>query len=1021
MPNRPASIAQFSASGSDAANDPFSFDAAHIPHWMVGFGQQIWAHETAAEIALLAGRLHTTPAAGTASTSSTTVLSASTGTAIVSVSAAAPAQVAAAASPNLGTSSHGLTNILYPLNADGTADIRVSDINQGTALGDCYFLASLGEVAIQHPYGIQNMIAVNANGTETVTLYEDTNGSAVSWNTTAYKAVQITVTNSNFISGGVNGQSGQAVWNNEQVIWPQVLENAFAQLSGGYNSIANGGSPVLAIEALTGHAASYHAPSSMTAAVLGSDWSAGDLVVFDTPTYNNASDTNTTYALIGGHAYMFDGLTTSGGVTYVNLLNPWGDDQPDAVPVSQLSSVFAEVDVGTYTAPTTPPAISGAVASVASSDEAASTPFSGVTVTSIAGVTETATVKLSAAANGTLSDADGGSYNASTGTYTISGTAAAVTTALDALVFTPTAHQVAPGATETTRLSLTVSDTNGTATAATNVVATAATDAMTISGASTSGSTTDLAAIKPFSAVTVAEPDAGQTFTATVTLSTAANGSLASSAGGSFNASTGVWTFTGTTVATVNAAIDALTFTPTAHQVAPGATVSTTLALKISDTAGSSATASEKITVTASNQAMAVTGAPASGTTVKITDETTAAPFHGVTVNDPDYGRTVSATVTVSNTAYGTLSSAAGGSYNATFGFWTVSGTAAAVTAALDALTFTPKAHQFAPGTVKSLALSLSLADSAGTSSSSSTTVAITSATDPITLTGLANTASTTDTAGALKPLGTLTVGEPDYGQTLTATVTLSSTANGTLSNLGAGSLSSTGVYTVSGTAAAVTTALDALTYTPTAHQGVGGSTVQTSFALKVTDTAGATATASTALTVKESTLTVASGSTLTVAGTQNVAELLNNGTVAIKGATLDVTKLVDTASTGTFQLGGSATLDVASIAGSQATMSFIGSGNLLDIDASAAFGTKSGTSSYAGPTLSGFGAGDTIDLKNVSASGASLSYTPSTGLLQIMHGSTDLATLHFANATLGSGSFHAATDNAGGMFVTLS
>ena len=37
------------------------------------------------------------------------------------------------------------------------------------------------------------------------------------------------------------------------------------------------------------------------------------------------------------------------------------------------------------------------------------------------------------------------------------------------------------------------------------------------------------------------------------------------------------------------------------------------------------------------------------------------------------------------------------------------------------------------------------------------------------------------------------------------------------------------------------------------------------------------------------------------------------------------------------------------------------------------------------------------------------------------MHGTTDLATLHFANATLGAGSFHAATDNAGGMFVTLS
>ena len=126
-----------------------------------------------------------------------------------------------------------------------------------------------------------------------------------------------------------------------------------------------------------------------------------------------------------------------------------------------------------------------------------------------------------------------------------------------------------------------------------------------------------------------------------------------------------------------------------------------------------------------------MTGAPAAGTTVKISDETAGVPFKTVTVSDPDDGRTVTATVTVSNTSYGTLASTAGGSTNATFGIWTVSGTATAVTAALDALTFTPKAHQYAPGTVKSVSLSLGISDSAGTSSSASTTVAITSATDP--------------------------------------------------------------------------------------------------------------------------------------------------------------------------------------------------------------------------------------------------------------------------------------------------
>ncbi len=46
-----------------------------------------------------------------------------------------------------------------------------------------------------------------------------------------------------------------------------------------------------------------------------------------------------------------------------------------------------------------------------------------------------------------------------TGTYILAaGTPSAVTTALDALVFTPTAHQVAPGSTITTGMTLSVSD-----------------------------------------------------------------------------------------------------------------------------------------------------------------------------------------------------------------------------------------------------------------------------------------------------------------------------------------------------------------------------------------------------------------------------------------------------------------------------------------------------------------------------------------------------------------------------------
>ena len=232
-----------------------------------------------------------------------------------------------------------MVQALYVTETGTTAPISVTDINQGQ-LGDCYLLSSIGEIALNKPSFISSAIHVNGNGTEAVTLYNASNGSVPNWYSTAFKATSVTVTNA-FPTNSVNNIASQDVLGNQKEIWPQVLENAYASLNGGYNAIGRGGSPVLAMEELTGHAASFLAPASLTLAVLQGDVLAGDLIVMDTLNKNGLSN-----GLFGDHAYMFNGVSGTGSAATLKLLNPWGMDQPTPILLSQLAKSFAEVDVG---------------------------------------------------------------------------------------------------------------------------------------------------------------------------------------------------------------------------------------------------------------------------------------------------------------------------------------------------------------------------------------------------------------------------------------------------------------------------------------------------------------------------------------------------------------------------------------------------------------------------------------------------------------------------------------------------
>jgi hypothetical protein len=234
------------------------------------------------------------------------------------------------------------SQVLYLTEPGNSTAVSINDLFQG-GMGDCFLISAIGELALDHPVAIANMIKVNSNGSETVTLYTAANGSLPNFLTTSFKPISINVTNV-FPSNSVNSGAGQDVVGSQKEIWPQVLEKAVATLDGGYGAITNGGFPSIAMEELTGHSASMLSPSSVTLANLNAYIAAGDLITMDT-----AANGNLGYNLVNDHAYMFEGITGSGSGAMIKLGNPWGYDQPSLIPISQLAKAgIDEVDVGKF-------------------------------------------------------------------------------------------------------------------------------------------------------------------------------------------------------------------------------------------------------------------------------------------------------------------------------------------------------------------------------------------------------------------------------------------------------------------------------------------------------------------------------------------------------------------------------------------------------------------------------------------------------------------------------------------------
>lgn len=244
------------------------------------------------------------------------------------------------------------TQKLFMTEPGNNAAISITDVNQGS-LGDCYVCSAIASLSLERPDYITDMIHDNGDGTQSVRLYL-TASSTYAFEASSFKAapdssIWVTVHDSE-LGQGMNN-SGQLVVNYTQEIWPQVIENAIAQLAGGYNVLNYGGNPAGIMSELTGASVSKAffalggAPMS-TASQLRADLTAKDMVTFETGTPNN-------YNLVSNHSYTLKSIDTVNGVDYASFRNPWGYGDPMPIPVSDLSNAFTSVEVGNVPAVST--------------------------------------------------------------------------------------------------------------------------------------------------------------------------------------------------------------------------------------------------------------------------------------------------------------------------------------------------------------------------------------------------------------------------------------------------------------------------------------------------------------------------------------------------------------------------------------------------------------------------------------------------------------------------------------------
>jgi hypothetical protein len=491
-----------------------------------------------------------------------------------------------------------------------------------------------------------------------------------------------------------------------------------------------------------------------------------------------------------------------------------------------------------------PPTISGIVASQPVNSDATADPFSGVT---IGGWDTNETVDVSfdvqinlpaqgyfSAASLTaqaVTDKGGGLYRSN-----YYDTLANTQTRLQNLVFVPTNSQAVAG-TETTNFTLTVKKqdavyyptTNATSDSGTTVISTKVNTPSTITGTAADQAVNDNSTVAPFSGATISDAD-NHNVSIAIALDDNNKGTLSTSSGFSFGG--GVYSYSSNTIASAQAALRGLAFTPAANRVTPGSTETTTFTITVNDGYDDINDSTTTVISTSINDSPTISGTAADQS---VSHGNPVLAFALVSISDIDDDN-VSVTVTMDNADKGTVTDLSGFANDGGGVYSLASGPATSAQSGIRGIEYTPALDRVTEGNTETTRFTIQVSDGTDTTTDTRTSVVSTAVNNfPPTITGTVADQTVNDDS-TLSPFLQVVLDDAD-NDNISITITLDDKDKGSFTNLSGFTDNGDGSYSfATDTIANAQAALRALTFVPTTNRVTSGSTETTTVTLQVSD-----------------------------------------------------------------------------------------------------------------------------------------------------------------------------------------